>query len=183
MTEENQINPMSNNGFQDEPEQINTPHQPEEAKGLETEIPITPEKPEITPEPTKSVMEATTQAPVSMTTNKLDSDTILFAAMSYLSALFIVPLVAKKGNKFVTFHAKEGTALFVAEVIIWFVLWLLEAFLEGVFSYHAIGFTQFLYKLAWVAFGAASVLGIYNVITGKEKHLPYLSIVTKNLKL
>lgn len=118
-----------------------------------------------------------------LTKDKSDSDAKLFAALSYMSALFIVPWVTKKDNQFVAFHVKQGMALFIVEIIAWFVLWLVEAFLEGVFSYHVFGLVQFIYKLAWLVFGAASILGIYHALTDKEKPLPYLAIVTKNLKL
>lgn len=181
MMEENQ----TNSGPYNQPDQ-DASYQPKEDSVLEEDTIVSDdfEQPEVAPEPeqVKSVVETTTPAPV-LIGDKKDSDTKLFAAMSYFSALFVVPLVTKKGNKFVMFHVKEGMALFIAELVAWFVLWMIEAFLEGIFSYNAIGFTQFLYKLAWLVFGAASVLGIYNAVTGKEKPLPYLSIVTKNIKL
>lgn len=179
MMEENQTNSGPHNQSDQD-----ASYQPKENSVLEEDTIVSndSEQPEVAPEQVQPVVEATTQAPVSIG-DKKDADTKLFAAMSYFSALFVVPLVTKKDNKYVAFHVKQGMALFIAELVAWFVLWMIEAFLEGIFSYNAIGFTQFLYKLAWLVFGAASVLGIYNAVTGKEKPLPYLSIITKNIKL
>ncbi|MFH1088778.1 MAG: hypothetical protein V1719_02970 [Patescibacteria group bacterium] len=172
MMEEHQSNQISNN--QQEPI---LPQQPEEVVPPETihaNIPVN--------EPVTNEVGAVSEAVTPVVSDKLDADTKLFAAISYLSGLFVIPLVAKKNNHFVSFHVKQGMTLFIVEIVIWFVLWLVESFLEGVFSYRAVGLIQFLYKLAWLVFGAASILGIYHALTGKEKPLPYLSIVAKNLK-
>jgi len=114
---------------------------------------------------------------------KLDTDAKIFAAISYLSILFVIPWVAKKDHPFVGFHVKQGMALFIAEAVIWFVLFLIESFLESLFSYQATGVTQFLYKIAWLVFAVASIYGIYHALKGKEKPLPYLDIVARNLKV
>jgi uncharacterized membrane protein len=40
------------------------------------------------------------------------------AWLSYIWLLFLVPLLAKKDNKFCKFHAKQGLVLFIAEIIV-----------------------------------------------------------------
>ena len=57
----------------------------------------------------------------------------IFAALSYVSILFIVPLILKNENEDIHFHAKQGLVLFGAEVAVWFVLLLLDSFLAALF--------------------------------------------------
>ena len=60
---------------------------------------------------------------------QLSNDSNLFAALSYLWLLSVVMLVLKKDDEFVKFHAKQGTVIFVASIILWFIPiigWLLQ---------------------------------------------------------
>jgi len=43
----------------------------------------------------------------------------IWAFIGYWWILFLVPLLAKKDNKFALSHGKQGMVLFVFEVIIW----------------------------------------------------------------
>jgi len=87
----------------------------------------------------------------------------LMAIFSYLSILFWVPIFICKDNPTLKFHIKQGFILFIAEVItgllafINFQVWL--------------GIVIFLLMLVWVAF---SLIGIKNVIRGKEVYLPII---------
>lgn len=67
---------------------------------------------------------------------QLSNDSKLFAALSYLWLLSIVMLILKKDDEFVKFHAKQGTVLFAASIILWFIPiigWLMQiAVLVGV---------------------------------------------------
>ncbi|MBF0489224.1 MAG: hypothetical protein HQL15_01220 [Candidatus Omnitrophica bacterium] len=45
----------------------------------------------------------------------------IYALLSYLSILCILPLILKKNNPFVLAHGKQGLVIFVAEVAIWIV--------------------------------------------------------------
>lgn len=115
--------------------------------------------------------------------NKLETDSKIFAALSYFSLLFIIPWVTKKEDKFVMFHVRQGVALFIAEVVIWIVLWLISSFLTVILSFGAFTLINFLYQLAWLVFVAISIIGIYYAVTGKEKALPWLWIISKNIKI
>lgn len=56
-----------------------------------------------------------------MENKELTNDSKLFAALSYLWLLSVVLLVLKKDDEFVKFHAKQGTVIFIASVILWFI--------------------------------------------------------------
>ena len=83
----------------------------------------------------------------------------IWAILSYLSILCIIPLVLKKDNPFVLSHGKQGLVLFVAQVAL-FILhiifpWLLK---PGMFVLWAISF--------W---------GIISVLKGEYVKLPVIS--------
>ena len=42
-----------------------------------------------------------------------------FALLSYLSILFLIPLLAKKDNRWIHRHAKQGFILFLAGFLAW----------------------------------------------------------------
>ena len=44
------------------------------------------------------------------------------AALSYVSFLFIIPLFLKRRNTFVQSHAKQGLVIFIAEIILFFLI-------------------------------------------------------------
>ena len=145
-----------------------------------------PAEPKPTPASTTSTMTepaAASVPPNASLPKPLETDTKVFAAISYLSVLFVIPWVVKKDHPFVAFHIKQGMALFFAEVAVWFVLWLLESFLTTLFSFRVTSLILTLNQLAWLAFTALSLVGIYYATTGKEKPLPWLEIVTKNIKI
>jgi len=45
----------------------------------------------------------------------------LLAAVSYLSIIGLIVLLVEKKDKFVQFHAKQGTGLFAIELLIWII--------------------------------------------------------------
>lgn len=71
-----------------------------------------------------------------MVNQQVSQDSKLFGALSYLWLLSVVMLILKKDDEFVRFHAKQGTVLFVASIILWFIPiigWLMQiAVLVGV---------------------------------------------------
>ena len=114
---------------------------------------------------------------------KLELDSKIFAALSYFSILFVVPLIIKKEDSFVKFHIRQGMTLFFAEMIVWFILYLIESLLVTLFSYSAFSFVSFLYKIVWLFFVAISIIGIYSTIKGIKKKIPVLWALSKNIKL
>lgn len=88
----------------------------------------------------------------------------IYAVLSYLSILVLVPLLAKKESKFAMFHAKQGLVLLVG----WIIGWLL--------SFVFIGF---LVNIVLIVF---SVMGIINAATGKYTKLPLVGDLSEKFK-
>jgi uncharacterized membrane protein len=128
-------------------------------------------------------MESVEQPITNLPAEKLEIDTRVFAGLSYLFCLFIVPWIAKRDNKFVMFHVRQGVVLFIAELVAIVILWLLGNFLNAIFSFGALTLVKRLGQLVWLLFVAVSVVGVYFAMLGQEKQLPWLSVFAKNLKL
>ncbi|HEY5221229.1 MAG TPA: DUF4870 domain-containing protein [Candidatus Paceibacterota bacterium] len=94
------------------------------------------------------------------------SDKNIMAIFAYLSILIIIPfLTDAKDNPFVKYHIKQGLVLLIFEVIGWFanivLVWI-----------PVIG--ALIIWLWWLASLVLAIIGIMNVVNGKEKELPYL---------
>lgn len=114
---------------------------------------------------------------------KIELDSKIFAALSYFSILFVVPLIIKKEDSFIKFHIRQGIALFFAEIILWFILYLIGSLLVTLFSYSAFPFISFLHKVVWIFFVAVSIIGIYSASRGSRIKIPVLWILSKNIKI
>ncbi|KKT22133.1 MAG: hypothetical protein UW06_C0018G0004 [Parcubacteria group bacterium GW2011_GWE1_43_8] len=93
------------------------------------------------------------------------SDDKVFAAMSYLWVLCLLPLLMKRNRPFVQFHAKQGFLLFLFEVVIWVLM-----------------FIPPLYFIGMLAAVVLSIMGLVSAITGKEWEMPVLGKYAKSLK-
>jgi uncharacterized membrane protein len=88
----------------------------------------------------------------------------IFAVLSYLSVLVLVPLLAKKDSKFAMFHAKQGLVLLVG----WIIGWLLSFVFVG-----------FIVDIVLIVF---SIWGIVNAATGKYAKLPLIGNLAEKFK-
>jgi uncharacterized membrane protein len=93
----------------------------------------------------------------------------LTAILSYLGILFLVPLLACKDNPFAQFHAKQGLVLFIAEVATMFIGWI--PFLGW-----------FVGMVAWFIWVILSIIGIVNVLGGKQVPLPIIGKFARKFK-
>ena len=94
----------------------------------------------------------------------------LIAILSYIGVLCLIPLLTKKDDEFVFFHAKQGLVLFIAEVITAFVAAI--PFLGWVIAPLA--------SLLWIIL---SIVGIINVLGEKTKELPILGKYAAKIKI
>ncbi len=92
----------------------------------------------------------------------------VFAILSYLSILCIIPLVLKKENPFVLSHGKQGLVIFVAEV--------------GIFIVHIVLGTWIL-KTGMFILGAISFWGIIVCLKGEYLKLPFVSDIAEKITL
>ena len=170
------------------------------------EVPTPPTSTSITPTPTPPVSTPVTSAPMPpvstpiaststppvstpvvatqlTASSSIDQRDKVFAALSYVSFLFIIPLIGRRKDSEVMFNAKQGMVLFIAEVIIWFVLFILELILTGRFS--GLGTTIF-YGIAvifWIVPLVFSLMGISYVFKGKHWLMPIIGKISQKIQL
>ena len=92
----------------------------------------------------------------------------VFAILSYLSILCIIPLALKKDNPFVLKHGKQGLILFLGEV--------------AVFILHII-LGQWILRLGMFVFGVLSFIGLIAVLQGRDVELPVVSNLANSITL
>lgn len=88
-------------------------------------------------------------------------DNKLWALLSYLGVLVIIPLIMKNDSEFVQFHVKQGLILLAGWIIAW------------------LPFGQIIGLIAFIF----SVLGIINVLSGKQEKLPIVGELAEKIKI
>ena len=107
----------------------------------------------------------------------------MFASLSYISILFIVPLIVRGDNEYIKFHAKQGMVLFGAELVVWFLLFLLESLFSAFSPLRTFGFLAWLGALFWVVFVVVSLLGVYYAWIGKRWKIFLLHRMAEKIKI
>ncbi|HLD10548.1 MAG TPA: hypothetical protein VJB89_00575 [Candidatus Nanoarchaeia archaeon] len=93
---------------------------------------------------------------------KISIDSKVFALISYLWVLFLIPLLIKKKDVFAHYHAKQGLMLFIAITIVWgsayipVLGWFILGPLGGLFCI-----------ILWI-------FGIYNTLKEKKEPIPII---------
>lgn len=94
----------------------------------------------------------------------------VFAVLSYLGFLFLIPLLAAKDSKFARFHCNQGIVIFLFSAVISVMLKIVGAIHLAIVLWPVIlvlGFCElFLCVLA--------IIGIINAATGKASELPII---------
>lgn len=94
----------------------------------------------------------------------------LFGILSYLGPLVIVSFLVSKHDSFVKFHIKQGFVLLAIEVIAWVLgMWMWQLWM--------------IVNILNLGTLILSIVGIVNVIQNKEKELPLVGSLAKNVKI
>jgi uncharacterized membrane protein len=98
----------------------------------------------------------------------------LMAVFAYLWVLILIPfLTDSKNEPFVKYHLKQGLALVIFEIIGWIAGWVL-VFIP------IIGWL--IMWLWWITSLILAIIGILNVLNGREKELPLVGKYGANFK-
>lgn len=102
------------------------------------------------------------------------------AAIGYLGILFLVPLLAKKENKFCQFHGKQGAILFGLEIVAFIVILILFFILNIIPCAGAIIGT-----ILWLAYVVCalglSVWGLVMAMKGEYWKMPVIAPLAEKL--
>jgi uncharacterized membrane protein len=126
---------------------------------------------------------AATKAPVSepgeATAEEIEAGKGL-AAISYISILFLIPMISMRDNRFAMFHAKQSMVLVISAMVLFFGL-----FIIGVLT-SWLGIGILLIVLAYVAFFAYFVLmiiGFVKAFNGEYWRIPKISDWADKIKI
>jgi len=99
------------------------------------------------------------------------SDRTLMLVLSYVGILCLIPLLMKKDDPEVQWHAKNGTALFGAEVVL-FILRIMLIFIRIPFLGCGVSVIT---CVIWLGFLAISIIAIMKAVKGQRLRIPVLT--------
>jgi uncharacterized membrane protein len=101
----------------------------------------------------------------------------IFAFIGYWGLLFLVPILAKKDNKFALFHGKQGMVLTIAFIAV-IILFSILSFIP----YLGILF-MIVEWLALIAMGVFAIIGMIKALTGAYWKMPILGDIAEKIKI
>lgn len=106
----------------------------------------------------------------------------VLAAIGYLGILFLIPLLAKKENKFCVHHGKQGAVLFFVEVIGVIALFILGLILGKLACVGGV-ISGILWLAFWVLVTVLSIWGLIMALKGEYWKMPVLGGIADSLKI
>lgn len=105
---------------------------------------------------------ANTTSPV-----KKENNTLM-GVLAYIGPLVIVSYLVAKDEPFVKFHIKQGLVLLVLSLVVW------------LFGSMFLGYSMFMFmRVINLAITVLAIIGIVNVVQGKEQELPLVGQFSK----
>lgn len=105
------------------------------------------------------------------------SDRTLMLVLSYLGILCFIPLLAKKDDPEVQWHAKNGTVLFFAELI-WLVIRIGMIFIRIPFAGCGLSIIS---CAIWLGFLALSIVAIMKAVQGQRFRIPIITDMAEKM--
>ncbi len=95
----------------------------------------------------------------------------IWAFIGYWWILFLVPLLAKKENKFALFHGKQGLILFVLEIVVWILSYI------PVIGWFIIG------PIGSIICIILAIIGMVKSLQGQYWKMPVLGDIAEKIKI
>lgn len=105
-------------------------------------------------------------APVSAAPTAENNRTVM-GVLAYISVLVLIPYFTAKNDPFVQFHVRQGFVLLAIEVLVYI-------------AANLMIFIAPIWLFVQIATIVLSIIGIINVIQGKEKELPFVGAFAKH---
>jgi uncharacterized membrane protein len=97
--------------------------------------------------------------------------------LSYLGILALIPLLTKKDDPEVQWHAKNGLALFIVEIILWIALRIIGGHLPAGIG-CGLGMIS---CVLWLAFLVIWVLCIIKAVQGQRFRIPIITDLAEKM--
>lgn len=100
----------------------------------------------------------------------LEIDPMIMSILSYVGLLAVLPLIFPPKDTTTKFHARQGLALLIAEII--------------TFAIGLIPILGWLVAtlLSWLWIGL-SIYGIFNVLVGRKRNIPIVQVFVDKIKI
>ena len=98
----------------------------------------------------------------------------IFAALSYLGILVIVPFLAAPNSKFARFHANQGLTLFLLIIAYSILSFILNVIFTAINLWVLVILITLLIFALSIPLIVLIILGLMNAIQGKAKELPFI---------
>jgi len=93
----------------------------------------------------------------------------VLASLSYISILFLIPLLVKRESKFCVEHAKQGLALFIVELVL------------SIIGYIPI-IGWIIFRIGWIILFIVSLIAFIYALQGKFWKIPVVYEIAQNFK-
>jgi uncharacterized membrane protein len=94
--------------------------------------------------------------------------------LAYLWILALIPLLTKKDDREVQWHAKNGLAILGAEIVLWIVFMILGFALRGVLATLSCGI-GLVECVVWIGFLVIRIMCIVKGVGGQRFRVPFIS--------
>jgi uncharacterized membrane protein len=101
------------------------------------------------------------------------SDRTLMVVLSYLWILCLIPLLTKKDDSEVQWHAKNGLAILIAEIVVWVLFTIVGIILRRI-MFLGCGLAT-IQCVVWIAFLVIRVMAIIKGVNGQRFRVPMVS--------
>lgn len=99
-----------------------------------------------------------------------NSDRTIMLVLAYLGILALIPLLTKKDDSEVQWHAKNGLALFVVYIAAAIVLWSIDYFVPVIGC-----FFTFAHCALWIGYLALIVMSIMKAVKSERFRIPVVT--------
>lgn len=101
-------------------------------------------------------------------------DRTLMVVLSYLWILALIPLLTKKEDREIQWHAKNGLAILGAEIVIWIIFMILGLVLRGWLATLGCGLAV-VECVVWIGFLVIRIMCIVKGVGGQRMRVPVIS--------
>lgn len=140
---------------------------------------IPPTIPPATPPPPGGGSYTPPPPPSGGVTGPAGSDRTLMIILAYLWILFLVPLLTKKDDADVQWHAKNGMGITIGEIGAWIVYWVIAIFAPSAISCAA----SALSCVIGIGFFVIRIIAIIKGINGQRFTLPVLTDLGQKINI
>ncbi len=107
-------------------------------------------------------------------------DRTLMLVLSYLGIFALIPLITKKDDAEVQWHAKNGLALTIAWVVVWAVFFVLGIVLRGMLAPLGCGIAV-IHCVIGVAFLIVDIMAMVKAVGGQRFRIPVVTDMAEKM--